>query len=280
MRKHLTMSGIVFGTLLGPISAGSRPPPWDLVLDAYISDLAIDRTADKLYWTYQSSIYRSNLDGSEIEHWAGPLLEAPRDPYYYEQSWGLSEFYIAIDLEGSSLFLSMDLTDRGDTPVSFTKNFPLDDWPPDDGDHYLAISNRSSSAKVYDYDDEIDDRIKDTYPSRDNHPFAFDPITEEFYWVEVEDGILRGSHIDYMGSEWDIEVVQLEYDESACPIIDMIAHDGRVYWVSQENQILTWKWEVKDGGWGSIVEVIDGDDIANINTGGQGTSWGTLKATH
>ncbi len=272
MRKHLTIAGIVLGTLLEPIptescSLGSMGI--NQMEDSLIGDLAIDRTADKLYWTYGPNIFRSNLDGSEIEHWAGPLFE----------SGALFDFFIGVDLEGKGMWLSMHVSppfepDAHDFQCEMY--LPLDEGLPDD---YHSMDYCDYGSWAYDYDDdEIDDRVRDTGPFYGSHMWAFDTVTEDFYWMGVYDGILKVSHIDDTHSpDLQIEIVQLEYDEHYCPIVDMIAHDSRVYWVSQQNQIVTWKWEHMDGGWGSEVVVIDGADMATIKTAVQGTSWGTLK---
>ena len=277
MRKYLMIAGIVLGALLEPIptescSLGSMGI--DQMEESLIGDLAIDRTADKLYWTYGPNIFRSNLDGSEIEHWAGPLFE----------SGVLRHFFIGIDLEGKGMWISMNVLPPFEPDAhdfQCLMYLLLDDGLPDD---YNSMEYCDYGWGAYDYDDgdigvEIYDRVRGAGPLLGPYMWAFDTVTEDFYWMGVYDGILKVSHIDNTHSpDLQIEIVRLEYDEHYCPIVDMIAHDGRVYWVSQQDQIVTWKWEAKDdGSRGSIVEVIDGNDMANINTAVQGASWGVMK---
>ena len=72
--------------------------------------LAVDEVKEKLYWTHGraggSRIYRSNLDGSDLEEFIGDLIP----PTYHREVW---RSHIAIDSARRIMFVALFLQDGG-----------------------------------------------------------------------------------------------------------------------------------------------------------------------
>ncbi len=289
MRTYLSMCEILLGCLLTPILAEAESggahlglveshfDSWDLLGNDRIGDLAIDRLNDKLYWTYYSSIYRSNPDGSDSEHWVGPLLDEFESLYEWRDA--LWRFFIGI--EGPSLHLSMWMVDGGDQESRFSIVVSLDDWT--GVEHPLNLVNPiywdgqyNGQSDIHDYDDIFDDRIETMEPVERRVTFALDGTTGQFYWMDW-DGVLRMSSITDPETVDTTELLTLELDQrEESPVIDLIAHNGSVYWATNDHEIFRWKWNAEDG---SFAKIIDAHDIANPQTAVEPTSLGTLKAS-
>ncbi len=307
MRTGLTMCGIIVGCLLTPALAYEwehwecHEPTYHysdfvgvgtywhrLLVNDRISDLAIDRRNGKLYWTYRSTIYRSNPDGSDAEHWAGPFFhEGDLGPGpLHGWTWAMHRFFIGI--EGPYMHLSMWVSHGGDTESRFSIKVAFDDWPGDEDTFKLmtdpisldGVFSPPAPIDVHDYDDSIDDRIEAMAPVQCGFHYALDDITGFFYWVGTGDGVLRACRIaDPDVDDGAYRLHTVEYDpEDERPIIDLIAHNDNVYWVTNHHEIFRWKWGEDND---PFTKIIDAQDVANshFQTAVEPTSLGTLKAS-
>lgn len=126
-------------------------------------DLAIDRLKEKLYWTFQARIYRSNLDGSELELFAGPLMDEGGIAVH-GTGYNIDAFYITIDSENRSMGLDMAIN-HGSYGESFIGSLNIDTWsnePYKDGQGWGLPGSGH-------------------YPSDDED---VDSTNDEFYWQD------------------------------------------------------------------------------------------------